>query len=262
MHENVRRVRGSRPGSDMLTWEFFRRCLGMNAVKHMKAFYTGTILLLASASALLVTSPASALTERECKSFNSVYKRALSTERRKTSDFDRAVRKLDSVTRRLERDVERRDRDNFKCEEKIDKTELKNQEKLDREERKRMDYIAKAAGLAAQALQCGFGFFSGRSCNADRYQTQANRLLQQALKIEQRIPQIRDQNSRKLANEVAKCQRKAVEGDNRVARAQARVDAQMPQVDATAVARDAAIANRQIAENNYNQCLAQPPAAG
>lgn len=234
----------------------------MNAVKHMKAFYTGTILLLASASVLLVTSPASALTERECKSFNSVYKRALSTERRKTSDFDRAGRKLDSVVRRLERDVERRERDNAKCQEKIEKTTLNNQKRLDALERKRMDYIAKAAGLAAQALQCGFGFFSGRACNADRFQAQANRLLQQALKIEQRIPQERDLGSRKVANEVAKCQRKAAEGNNKVARAQARVDAQVAPVNAAAVARDAAIANRQIAENNYNQCLAQPPAAG
>lgn len=231
-------------------------------MKLMKAFYTGAFLLLVGASALLATSSASALSERECKSFNSIYKRALSTERRKTSDFDRAVRKLDSVVRRLERDVERRERDNYKCQEKIDKTELNNQKRLDALERKRMDYIAKAAGLAAQALQCGFGFFSGRACNADRYQAQANRLLQQALKIEQRIPQERDLGARKVANEEAKCQRKALDGNNRVARAQARVDAQMPPVDAAAVARDAAIANRQIAESNYNQCLAQPPAAG
>ncbi len=219
------------------------------------------VALFCASMTSVVPQDASALTEKQCKSQNSIYKRAVSTERRAISKFDREVRKLDSVVRRYERDIEKKERDDYKCVDKINDTEYSNQRRLDNEERKRAAYLSKAAGLTAQALQCGFGFFSSRSCNADRYQAQANRLLQQAIKVEARIPQIRDQNDKKLQNVKESCIQKAAQGSTKVARALTRVEVQTPLVDRAAVARDAAIALRVAKENDYNQCLATPPPA-
>lgn len=224
------------------------------------------ILSLALCSALLLSVGAStAFAASACKA----QKSALSAEKKKEKSARKAFTDTQKIVAKLTRDEESQKRRVEKEQERTDRAVTREEERtarqVDRFENQRLNMVARAAELTAQAALCGTADFingllgSNLECGSAAVNAliaEATQLTVAAGKLELRIrsehqrrdrkvESIRRVNARKITTEQQKY--------NRIVARLERETAKLPALEARATAANTAL---EAAQANLDQCLA------
>lgn len=200
-----------------------------------------------------------------CTSQRLAFSSAQKVERSAQQKFNQAQRNADSLSRRADQALQKVENYQTSCQNRVDNKNQALRHRLDNFEARRQDYIAKIEVLTLQAAECipivSDFFGTGNGCKPatkQRLLDQANRLAAQVTKVELQIAQVRDQNSRDLANIQRQCDRQLAQYNTALTRARDRMTTAVNAIPPFQATLDRATAARQTAETAYNTCLGQP----